>query len=113
VQGGAWLTDAEPISREHADWTSVYSPGPVRARDLRRLARDAGVHVYTNDPDVIVFANQRYVTVCADRNGGPTAIRLLHKATVTDTATAETLCRADTRFTVELRPKEVRVFRLG
>ncbi|MBM3475695.1 MAG: hypothetical protein FJX75_20715 [Armatimonadetes bacterium] len=112
VQEGAWLTDAEPVVRKLDSWTSVYSPGPVAARDLRRLAREAGVHLYTNDPDVAVFANRHYLTVCADRNGGTTTISLSRKSTVTDTATQQTVYRDVDRFDLDLRPKEVRILRL-
>jgi hypothetical protein len=112
VQEGVWLTDAEPVVRKRDGWTSAYSPGPVAARDLRRLARESGVHLCARDPDVVVFANRHHVTVCADRNGGTTAIALPRKCTVTDTATGQVLCRGTDRLDVELRPKEVRILRL-
>jgi beta-galactosidase len=112
VPEGAWLTDAEPTISPQSGWTSVYSPGPVSTRNVRSLARNAGVHLYTSDPHVAVFANRHYLTVCADRLGGPTTVRLPQRATVTDTATGAQLCADAARFEVDLRPKEVRLLRL-
>jgi hypothetical protein len=98
--------------RRHEAWVSAYSPGPVLCGDLRSLARDAGVHLYTNDPDVAVFANAHYLTVCADAAGGETTIRLRGPATVADALTGEIVCKEGQAFRPNLRPKEVRILRL-
>jgi len=42
-------------------WTSVYSAAaPLTARLLRRLAAAAKVHLYVDDPEVLVFTNRHY-----------------------------------------------------
>ena len=49
------------VSKEHGGWTSVFSALPALAPDvLRRIYRDAGVHVYT-DADVVLSANAAWL----------------------------------------------------
>ena len=49
------------VSKEHDGWTSVFSALPALAPDvLRRIYRDAGVHVYT-DADVVLSANAAWL----------------------------------------------------
>jgi len=98
-------------TKDFAEWTSVYSAAaPLTAPLLKRLAADAGVHLYDEDPDHIVFANRHHLTLCADARGGEASIRLPRKTSVRDPATGEWVCRDGDCFTVEMRPKEVRMF---
>jgi hypothetical protein len=46
----------------------------------------------------------------ASRSGGPCDVTLPETATVVDLATGATLSGGESRFTVNLRPKEVRIF---
>lgn len=50
------------------DWTSVYigSPG-IQAEVLRALARLAGAHLYVDNGDVIVYANESFVGIHTER----------------------------------------------
>ncbi len=50
------------------DWTSVYigSPG-IQASVLRALARLAGAHLFVDDGDVIVYANESFVGIHTER----------------------------------------------
>ena len=92
-------------------WTSIYSAtAPLAASFLKQLAADAGVHIYDPDPTHLLFANRRFLTVCANHQGGPASIRLPHKASVIDLASGETMGHDVDEFTAELRPKEVKMF---
>jgi hypothetical protein len=94
-------------------WVSVYSnAAPLPASVLRHIAAAAGVHQYTNRPDCLIFANRRCITLAASETGGPCEVTLPEKRTVVDFATGAIFARGDNRFTVNLRPKEVRVFLL-
>ena len=94
-------------------WTSIYSAtAPLTAPLLKQLAAEAGVHIYDPDPTHLLYANRRFLTVCANNQGGPAAIRLPRQATVIDLASGETAGQDVDEFTVELRPKEVRMFLL-
>ncbi len=53
-------------------WTSIYSAtAPLAASFLKQLAAEAGVHIYDPDPTHLLFANRRFLTVCANDQGGP------------------------------------------
>lgn len=94
-----------------ADWVSIYSAAaPLPAIALRNLAAAAGVHLYANRADCLVFANRHCLTLCAPDSGGPCEVTLPEKRTVVDFADGATLARETLRFTVNLRPKEVRIF---
>jgi hypothetical protein len=95
------------------DCTSIYSAAaPLPAVLLRRLAAEAGVHLYTDLPDCLVFANRNHLTLCASAEGAACEVRLPSPRTVTDLADGAILCRDSTRFTVKLQSKEVRMYRL-
>ena len=93
--------------------TSVYSAAaPLPAPVLRGLAAEAGVHLYTDAPDYLVFAGRNHLTVCAPKEGGACKVRLPGPRTVTDAADGAVVCRDATHFTATFRPKEVRIYRL-
>jgi len=92
-------------------WGSIYSAAaPLPAVVLRNIAAAAGVHLYTNRPDYLIFANRHCIVLAASESGGPCEVTLPEKATVVDSATETTLSSGASRFTVHLRPKEVRIF---
>jgi len=96
--------------RRFGEWTSVFAAfAPVRAAVMKDIARHAGVHIYDDDPAHAVFANRHFITICADANGGPARIGLPRASDVTDTATGAAVCRNASAFTLDLRPKEVRL----
>jgi hypothetical protein len=95
------------------DWVSIYSAAaPLPAAALRKIAAAAGVHLYTNRPDCLIFANRHCIMLGASQSGGPCDVTLPEKATVVDFATGAKLSSGTARFTVNLRPKEVRIFLL-
>jgi hypothetical protein len=77
---------------------------------LRRLANEAGVHLYTNDPDYLVFANKHYLALGAPTDTETCKVTLPEKRKVTDLTTGKIICRGSKVFSVNLHPKEVRIF---
>jgi hypothetical protein len=95
------------------DWTSIYSAtAPLPAPLLKRLAADAGVHIYDDDPTHLVFANRHLLTLCGNAEGGDATIHLPAPRTVVDQASGVTVGEKIQQFTTTLRPKEVRLFLL-
>lgn len=96
--------------RDFGSWRSVYSDcAPLDARFLRLLARQAGVHLYTDDPRWLLFAGPHCLTIGADKEGGEVTIRLPRKRQLSDATTGAAL-GATRQFTVQLRPREVRLY---
>jgi len=64
-------------------WTSVYTLNPVLpASFLRALARDAGVHVYSDHDDTL-YASRSFLTLAANL-AGPRRIRLPRRSDAYD-----------------------------
>ena len=99
--------------RRFAGWTSVYTAAaPLPAALLKRLAAEAGVHIYDDDPTHLVFANRHWLTVAASADGGRVAVRLPRRCAVVEAATGERIAEAARHFTAQLQPNEVRLFAL-
>ena len=50
--------------KEFEDWTSIYIGSPaVQAYVLRAIAKKAGAHLFIDDEDVIVYANESFIGV--------------------------------------------------
>jgi hypothetical protein len=99
--------------RSFGDWTSVYSAtAPIPAAVLKRIADSAGVHLYDPDPTHLVFANRHYLTVCAHDEATTARLSLPHAVNVVDLFSRETVGTQTREFSVPLRPKEVRMFKL-
>jgi hypothetical protein len=97
--------------KQLSGWVSIYSAAaPLPAAVLRNIAAAAGVHLYTNRLDCLIFANRHCIMLGASQSGGPCEVTLPEKATVVDFATGAKLSSGADRFTVNLRPKEVRIF---
>jgi len=93
------------------DWTSVYCSLPVLPPTvIRNIAREAGVHIYSEMND-FVAANNWLLTVCASCDG-PRTIRLPRKATVIDAMTDAVVARRTDRLKVKMTFGESRVWRL-
>jgi hypothetical protein len=91
-------------------WTSVYSAAaPLPAPFLRRLAAEAGVHLYTHSPDYLVFADNNYLCIAAPQAGGTCEVSLPEPRTIRDFPSGAILQRNSARFPLPLRPREVRV----
>jgi hypothetical protein len=92
-------------------WTSVFSAAPVLpAGLLRKLAREAGVHIYV-DSDDTVYANQSLLALFVDQ-GGPRTIHLPEPATVEDLFTGKVVAEGTTEFQVDTPGETTRLWRL-
>ncbi len=97
--------------RQMEGWTSIYTAtAPLPAAALKRLAADAGVHIYDESPSHLLFANRNCVMLAANEDGGEALIRLPQRSTVNDSFTEQHIGENIDQFAVPLRPKEVRVF---
>jgi hypothetical protein len=67
---------------------------------LRSIARDAGVHVYS-DADDVVTANRNFLCIYAPK-GGKRTVRLPQRATVVDLLDGRTIARDVASFEPEL-----------
>jgi len=114
--GRAWHGDIQTTKPAFAlkkmpNWTSVYCSVPaLPPAVIRNMAREAGVHVYTDNDDFMA-ANNWLLTICA-ASDGPRTIYLPSKATVVDALNGETVSRDATSFEADMRYGETRVWKL-
>jgi hypothetical protein len=99
--------------RDLDDWTSVYSAtAPLPARFLKQLAEQAGVHIYTRNADLLLYANQHLLMIGGSNQAQQAEIRLPQRADVVDAITGQLLAEQSDRIDIPLRAKEVRLLRL-
>ena len=92
-------------------WTSVYSAAPLLpASVLRNLAKQAGVHLYSPQGD-LVYANQKTVCVQAAASGTRT-VRLPSACDVSDLESGAELGQSVDHLELEMVRGEVRMLRL-
>jgi beta-galactosidase len=98
-------------AKKIGNWTSVYS-GTLQlpASLLRDLAKRAGVHIYSNQDDVIAAGNG-FVSVHAS-SGGPKLLIMPSNCDLTDSVTGETLGRGRS-FRFEMKEGDTRLLRIG
>ena len=93
------------------DWISVYCSVPVLPPAvIRNIAREAGVHIYS-EMDDFVAANNWLLTLCAS-NDGTRTIQLPRRATVRDAMTGKTVAVGATRWAARMRFGETRIWRM-
>jgi hypothetical protein len=91
--------------------TSIYSAAPLlSAKLLSNIFQSAGVHQYT-DSDDLIYANERYVTVCAEK-GGPKTLRLPVKADLYEAMEDRQLASGVTEYPIEMQDKQVDIYRV-
>jgi hypothetical protein len=92
--------------------THVFSAAPCPPPQLfQNLFRQAGVHVYTDTQD-IVYANARYVTLCANGDGEKT-LRLPKKCNLYDALSGELLAKDSDHYRFTARHGQTEIFRQG
>lgn len=90
---------------------SVFCAAPFPPPELlRNIFRYAGVHLYSDRTDII-YANARYVVLCADEDGERT-LRLPSKCTVRDAVDSDLCVENTDTVTFEAKQGETRVFKL-
>ena len=89
------------VLKKQDSWTSIYSAAPiVPSALLRGIARQAGVHIYSEADDV-VCANKHFLSLYAPRAGKRT-INLPQRATVIDVLSGAVIAEDVTEFPLEL-----------
>jgi hypothetical protein len=92
------------------DWTSIYTLNPVLpASFLRALARQAGVHIYT-DRDDTFYASRSYICLNAD-GAGERTLRFPSAADLFDPFTRRSLARRVKEFSHHFADKETLLLR--
>lgn len=100
------------VARSFAKWRSVYCPTPVlSAAALRKLFRDAGVHIYCDSGDNL-SANASWVCVHAATAGEKT-IRLPRSSVVYDAINEKPLLEHGSEFSVEMQTGETGIWRVN
>ncbi len=111
---GFLRSDAVGLARKrHQGWTSVFSSAPCLPSNLlRELFRQAGVHIYAEEGDVI-YANRSMLAVSASSSG--TKVLTLPKAGILVDALDGTSLKTDAegRVTLALKRHETRIFWTG
>jgi len=110
AQQGRFETGFAIARREN--YTYAYSVAPlVPACILREMAREAGVHIYNNDEDVI-YAGHDYVMLHTVRTGKKT-ITLPRTANVVDAFSGEAIADNVNEFSFDMKSGETKLFYFG
>ena len=98
------------VERKRDGWTGVFSALPALAPDvLRRIYREAGVHLYT-ERDVVLSANRAWLMLHT-REAGDYPVVLPRKARkVTDVTCGKVVAEDADRFTYPLKKFQTAVF---
>lgn len=91
-------------------WTSIYTLNPVLpAAFLRALARQAGVHIYT-DRDDTFYASRSHLCLNAD-GAGERTLRLPRPADLFDSFTGRSLARRVKEYSHRFADTETQLIR--
>ena len=94
---GAGINQPGLVVKQLRGWRSIFSGAPILPSSLLRgIAREAGVHIYS-DADDVVTANRNFLCIYAPK-GGTRTVRLPHRATVVDLLDGRTIARQVTQF---------------
>lgn len=98
---GAGVDGPGLVVKEVDGFRSIFSGAPILPSSLLRgIAREAGVHIYSDAEDVVT-ANRGFLSIYAPR-GGTRTVRLPDPATVVDLLEGDTLALDVTEFELEL-----------
>ncbi|MHB9033307.1 MAG: hypothetical protein ACYC6L_09695, partial [Anaerolineae bacterium] len=99
------------VCKQMLEWRSIYSAAPcLPPALLRHIARTAGVHIYSEQNDII-YANQEFVGVCVDF-GGRRTIQLPRRCDVYDLLAEEMIARNTLAFEIALEAKQTGLYHL-
>lgn len=92
------------------DWTSVYIGSPcVQAYVLRALAKLANAHLYVEDGESIVYANESFVGIHT-LTGGVREVKLRQKADVAEAFEQRDVAQNANRFTEDIPAQTTRLY---
>ncbi|HCG25357.1 MAG TPA: hypothetical protein DE060_18210 [Lentisphaeria bacterium] len=90
-------------------WTSVYSAVPVLTPAVwRELARQAGVHIYTEDPDAMLYLGDGLLGIHTGQ-GGVKTIHWPRKAVFRDAVTGQVYGTRTARPEIPMLPNETKI----
>lgn len=93
-------------------WTSIYSAVPeLPAQLLTNILKQAGVHVYSDDRDDIVYANGEYLAIHC-RYGGEKTLTLPQNYSVYDVFNGKTISQNTNTITMNAEENSTTLFRL-
>jgi hypothetical protein len=108
---GAGVDHPGLVIKEVEGFTSIFSGAPILPSALLRgIAREAGVHIYS-DADDVVTANRTFLSLYAP-SGGTRTVRLPEPATVVDVLEDRVLARDVTEFQLDLAENTAVLLRL-
>ena len=109
IEGPARLT-----RKTHADWTAVLVSTPrIPSTALRAVAKGAGVHIYSEQPDAL-YAGEDLLAVHVGAQGGKRDFSLPRPARVTELFGGRSVSRDPVdRFSDDLPPFATRLYYLG
>jgi hypothetical protein len=101
------------IRKARGDWTSILVSTPRLPSDvLRSIAREAGVHIYNDQPDAL-YANDNLLAIHAGEKGGERTLSLPRRAQVVELFSGRVVSEKPVlRFTDELSPLSTRLYHL-
>jgi len=108
-----WFGQDAPglVVKEYPDWTSIYVAVPnIPPKLLRNIARYAGVHIYSNENDV-VFANERIIAIHT-RHPGRRNIQLPRRCNVYDAWSGKLLAKDTSRCELDMEKNETYLLRI-
>ena len=105
-------SDRPAVSAKRFDkWTSVYSSVPVLPADLlRRLAKNAGVHLYVESDDLI-YATQGFLAIFAGEDGSK-RLRLPKACDLYDPYDKKMDARGTREFALEMKKGDTKLWRI-
>jgi hypothetical protein len=93
------------VRKSQDGWASYYSAAPIiSAGVLRKIARDAGCHIYDDGGDIVV-ANASFLSIYSPR-GGERTVKLPKKSTVTDLLQDKVIVRDVSEFPLKFAEQE-------
>ena len=97
--------------RSFPNWTSVYAISPdLPPAFYRELARQAGVHLYSEKDDTL-YVNQSLITLHA-RDDGERTLRFPEAVTLHDALTNKSLNTSTSAYTLNMQRGETRLIRM-
>lgn len=100
------------VMKDMGDWTSIYSAVPcLDVKLLRNILKTAGVHIYSENADDVIYNNNHYVALHSETAGEKT-IHLPKKYSVYDVFEGKFLSMNTDTITYQHEANETHIFRL-
>ncbi|OGV36361.1 MAG: hypothetical protein A2020_02475 [Lentisphaerae bacterium GWF2_45_14] len=98
--------------KKFQDWTSIYATFyPIDGEILRNIAINAGVHIYSDNKDDVIYANKSFLAIHSINKGRRT-IRLPYNADVYDMFEDKLVARNTKIFTFDFMKPDTKLFKI-